>query len=116
MLGRLLFLHEKIKIGLLIPLTGEDKLLGKLLVQSTQIALEDIGNDKVEIYPRDTASDPKKTLASAIELKELGVQIVIGPIFYKNLVYLHDAVSLQHPDEESYPELTCLVRAKTVRT
>ena len=38
--------NEKIKIGLLIPLTGEDKLLGKLLVQSTQIALEDIGSDK----------------------------------------------------------------------
>ena len=57
--------NEKIKIGLLIPLTGEDKLLGKLLVQSTQIALEDIGSDKVEIYPRDTASNPKKTLASA---------------------------------------------------
>jgi|TARA_B000000557_G_scaffold208941_1_gene174771 hypothetical protein len=86
--------NEKIKIGLLIPLTGEDKLLGKLLVQSTQIALEDIGSDKVEIYPRDTASDPKKTLASAIELKELGVQIVIGPIFYKNLVYLNELQSM----------------------
>ncbi len=77
--------NEKIKIGLLIPLTGEDELLGKLIVQSTHI-----GSDKVEIYPRDTASDPKKTLASAIELKELGVQIVIGPIFYKNLVYLNE--------------------------
>ena len=48
----------------------------------------------MEIYPRDTASDPKKTLASAIELKELGVQIVIGPIFYKNLVYLNELQSM----------------------
>ena len=54
------------------------------------MALEDIGTNKLEIFPRDTASDPKKTLTSAIELKELGVQIVIGPIFYKNLIYLDE--------------------------
>ena len=54
------------------------------------MALEDIKNNKIEIYPRDTASNPKKTLASAIELKDLGVQIVIGPIFYKNLIYLDE--------------------------
>jgi len=80
----------KIKIGLLIPLTGDNKSLGQLLIKSTQMALEDIGSDKMEIYPRDTASDPKKTLASAIQLKDLGVQIIIGPIFYKNLIYLDE--------------------------
>ncbi len=80
----------KIKIGLLIPLTGDNKSLGQLLIKSTQMALEDIGSNKIEIYPRDTASDPKKTLASAIQLKDLGVQIIIGPIFYKNLIYLDE--------------------------
>ncbi len=82
--------EEKIKIGLLVPLTGDDKSLGQLLIKSTQMALEDIGTNNLEIYPRDTASDPKKTLSSAIKLKELGVKIIIGPIFYKNLVYLND--------------------------
>ena len=81
---------EKIKIGLLIPLTGDNKSLGQLLIKSTQMALEDIGNNNIEIYPRDTASNPKKTLTSAIELRDLGVQIVIGPIFYKNLIYLDE--------------------------
>ena len=83
-------LEEKIKIGLLVPLTGDNKSLGRLLIKSTQMALEDIGSNKIEIYPRDTASDPKKTLASAIQLKDLGVQIIIGPIFYKNLIYLDE--------------------------
>ncbi len=82
--------EEKIKIGLLIPLTGDDKYLGQLLIKSTQMALEDIGTNKLEIFPRDTASDPKKTLSSALELKDLGVQIVIGPIFYKNLIFLEE--------------------------
>ena len=33
---------EKLKIGLLIPMTGEDKNLGDLIIKSTRMALEDI--------------------------------------------------------------------------
>ena len=87
-------LEEKIKIGLLIPLTGEDKEIGNQIIQSTRIALNDINSIKIEIYPKDTASDPNKTLQSAIELKEEGVKIVIGPIFYKNLVNLNEVKDL----------------------
>ena len=81
---------EKIKIGLLVPMTGEHKNLGQLLIKSTKMALEDIGSDKIEIYPKNTNSDPKQTLRSAIELKNSGVKIVIGPIFFKNLIYLDE--------------------------
>ena len=82
--------EEKIKIGLLVPLTGEDKEIGHQIVKSTRIALKDINSEKLEIYPKDTNSDPNKTIRSAIELKEIGVKIVIGPIFYKNLNYLDE--------------------------
>ena len=82
--------EEKTKIGLLVPMTGNDKNLGHLIIKSTRMALEDIGNDKIEIFPKDTASNPDQTLKSALQLKDLGVKIVIGPIFYKNLVYLDD--------------------------
>ena len=33
------------------------------------MALNDINTDKIEIYPKDTNSDPDKTLRSANELK-----------------------------------------------
>ena len=87
-------LEEKIKIGLLVPLTGEDKKIGNQIIQSTRIALKDINSLKLEIYPKDTASNPDKTLKSAIELKEDGVQIVIGPVFYKNLINLNKVEDL----------------------
>ena len=87
-------LEEKIKIGLLVPLTGEDKEIGHQIIQSTRIALKDINSLKLEIYPKDTASNPDKTLKSAIELKEDGVQIVIGPVFYKNLINLNKVEDL----------------------
>ena len=51
-------------------------------------------SSKIEIYPKDTASNPDKTLKSAMELKENGVQIVIGPVFYKNLIYLDQVQDL----------------------
>ena len=82
--------EEKIKIGLLVPLTGNDKEIGQQIVKSTRIALKDINSKKLEIYPKDTNSDPKKTIKAAISLKEIGVQIVIGPVFYKSLSYLDE--------------------------
>ena len=80
----------KIKIGLLVPITGENSNVGKQIIQAVQLALKDIKNDQIEIYPRDTQSDPKKTLSSAVELKQLGINLVVGPVFYENLTYLED--------------------------
>jgi len=82
--------NEKIKIGLLVPLSGEYKELGQLIIKSTRMALNDLSTDKIEIYPRDTNLDPNKTLQSATQLKNEGVKIFIGPIFFKSLIYLDE--------------------------
>ena len=82
--------EEKIKIGLLVPMSGENMQLGKLLIKSTKLALQDIANNKIEIYPKDSGSNPNKTLQSAIELKNQGIKIIIGPIFFNNLKYLNE--------------------------
>ena len=82
--------EEKIKIGLLIPMTGENKNLGEQIINATRLALKDINNNKIEIYPKDTKSNPEKTLRSAIELKQLNINLVIGPVFYKSTLYLDE--------------------------
>ena len=82
--------EEKIKIGLLVPMSGEKNKLGQSIIKSTRLALKDIGTDKIEIYPKDTELDPNKTLRSAIELKKLGVKIIIGPVFFENVEYLNE--------------------------
>ena len=82
--------EEKIKIGLLVPTTGDNKNLGQQIIKSIRIALKEIGNEKIEIYLKDTNSDPNKTLKSATELKDMGIKIVIGPIFYESLIYLEE--------------------------
>tara|TARA_B100000579_G_scaffold228554_1_gene187147 strand:- start:1026 stop:2180 length:1155 start_codon:yes stop_codon:yes gene_type:complete len=82
--------NEKIKIGLLVPLSGEHKELGQSIIKSTRMALNDIGTDKIEIYPMNTGIDPNKTLQSATKLKSRGIKIFIGPIFFKSLIYLDE--------------------------
>ena len=84
------FAKEKIKIGLLVPISGENKELGEQIVKSTRIALKDINSSKFEIYLKDTNSNPNKTLKSAIEFRDMEIKIVIGPVFHKNLLYLNE--------------------------
>ena len=75
--------NQKIKVGLLIPMSGDNKELGQLLIKSTKMALQDIKSDNLEIFPKDTGSNPTQTLKSAYQLKQMGVKIVIGPVFLK---------------------------------
>ena len=84
------FASEKIKIGLLIPLTGKNSEIGQSIIKSTRLAVNKINNSFIEIVPRDTKSNPTDTLMSAKELKKLGIKIIIGPVFNENLTYLDE--------------------------
>jgi len=81
---------EKIKIGLLVPMTGKNKDLGQSIIKAVSLAVKDIDSDLIEIIPKDTATKPNQTLRSAFELKEMGVNVVIGPIFYESITYLNE--------------------------
>ena len=82
--------NEKIKIGLLIPLTGKNSEIGQSIINSSRLAINKINNPSVEIIPRDTRSDPNIALRSAKELNELGVKIIIGPVFNSSQKYLEE--------------------------
>ena len=83
------FADEKIKIGLLIPLSKDNQEVGQQIIKTVRMAINDINNDNIEIIVKDTKSNPSSTLESAIELKDENVKIVIGPVFYENLIYLN---------------------------
>ena len=85
---------EKLKIGLLVPMTGSNKDLGQSIIKAVRLAIKDINNDLIEVVPKDTASIPNKTLQSALELKEMGIKVVVGPIFHKNLKYLDEVMDV----------------------
>ena len=84
------FAREKIRIGLLVPLTGKNSEIGQSIIKSTRLAINKINNSSIEIIPRDTESTPAATLKAAKELGELGIKIIIGPVFNKNQAYLDE--------------------------
>ena len=88
------YAKEKIKIGLLVPMTGDNKEIGESIIKAVGLAIKDIDNDLIEIYPKDTASKANQTLKSAFELSQIGVKIVIGPVFYESLTYLDEMKDL----------------------
>ena len=81
--------QEKIKIGLILPLSGEYKEIGESIVKSTLLAINKINDPRIEILPRDTKSNPEETLKVSQELQNLGVKIIIGPVFNENVKYLN---------------------------
>ena len=80
--------NEKIKIGLLVPLTGKNSEIGESIIKSVRLAINKINNSSIEIIPKDTKSNPDTTLEAARELASSEVKIIIGPVFNENLVYL----------------------------
>jgi len=84
------FAKKKIKIGLLVPLTGKNSEIGQSIIKSTRLAINKINNSSIEIVPKDTKSNPATTLRAAKELGELGIKIIIGPVFNKNQAYLDE--------------------------
>ncbi len=86
--------NEKIKIGLLVPMTGTNKEIGQSIIKAVSLAVKDIDNNLIEVYPKDTASRPNQTLKSAFELKQMGIKVVIGPVFHESLTYLDEMKDL----------------------
>ena len=81
---------EKIKIGLLIPTNNENYEFGQTIIKAVRMAMNDINSDKIEIIIKDSKKDPTTALKSSIELKQQGVNLVIGPVFYESLEYLDE--------------------------
>ena len=85
-----IFASEKIKIGLIVPLSGENSLIGEKIIKSIRMAINKINDERVEIIPKDTKSNPIDALKVSKELYKDGVRIIIGPVFNETTKYLDD--------------------------
>ena len=82
------FANDKVKIGLVVPLSGEYEELGKSILKSVRLAINDINDDKIIIIPKDNQNNANKTLEVSKDLYSQGVKIIIGPVFKKNTLKL----------------------------
>tara|TARA_B100001250_G_scaffold170058_1_gene146497 strand:- start:568 stop:1719 length:1152 start_codon:yes stop_codon:yes gene_type:complete len=82
--------YEKIKIGLLVPLSGEYSHIGDSIIKSVRLAINKINDERIEIIPKDTRSNPIDALKVSKQLYNSGVRIVIGPVFSESTKYLDE--------------------------
>ena len=83
--------QRSLKIGLLAPFSGEYKDMGQSIMLSLQMALEEINDKNIKIFPRDSGfNNPEKLIQSIESLKEENIKIVIGPISHEDFKALSE--------------------------
>ena len=93
--GQNCFSNEKIKIGLVVPLSGEFKEIGQSILNSARLAVNKINNKNFVIIPRDSKSDPVETLKVSKDLNlNHGVEIIVGPIFKESTELLNQVSNI----------------------
>ena len=85
-----IFAEGKIRIGLVVPLSGEYSAIGNSIINSTRLALNKINDQKFEIVPQDTKANPIDTLKASKNLSDQGIKIIIGPVFNESTKYLDE--------------------------
>lgn len=68
------------RIGLLLPLSGQQAALGRTLLQAAEMGLFEVGDDKFTLLVEDTATAAGPDSA-ARRLLAQGAQILLGPVF-----------------------------------
>jgi len=89
--------ENHLKIGVLAPFSGEFKDLGQSVLYSVNLALHDIDDKLIKVYPKDSGSTKEKIIESCEEFQNEGIKIIIGPTdsnFIKDLNNFDDLIFL----------------------
>lgn len=76
---------DEIKIGLILPLSGEAADTGNALLDAVTLAMADLKDPRLHLFPADSMGTPEGAAAAARKLIEQDVSIVIGPLFSQSV-------------------------------
>ena len=62
-----------LKIGVLVPLSGKFKQIGKSVLQAIQLAVVDLNEPNVMIFPKDSKGNSNDAYFAAKEFENLGI-------------------------------------------
>ena len=71
---------QRQRVGLLLPLTGQNAALGISMLNGIQLALFEQADPRVELLPRDTRSTPAGAAMAARTALAEGATILVGPL------------------------------------
>ena len=73
--------QEKVKVAILLPLSGQHKEVGQAILNAAQMALFDIAGDYFELIPRDTKGTTQGAQEAAYSALQNGAKLFLGPLF-----------------------------------
>ena len=71
---------NKVRVALLLPLSGANAVLGNAMLDAAQMALFDAADDKLELVPNDTQGTPEGAAEAARAALADGARLIIGPL------------------------------------
>ena len=76
---------DKLKIGVLLPLTGKYSYIGQSLLDTMQMVIYENKNIDSELIIKDTKANPSLAKKATKELVEQNVDVILGPFFSSSL-------------------------------
>ena len=70
-----------VKIGILLPLSGENKTLGRSISNALEMALFETKSKNIKLLFKDSGDSLKKATEAAQEAVKEGASIIVGPVF-----------------------------------
>ena len=80
-----LYIEKIIKVGIMLPLTGEHKNIGNIILNAIEMAIFQKEDNNIQLLIKDTEAKPEVAKKVFLELINEDVGIVIGPLFSKTL-------------------------------
>jgi hypothetical protein len=74
-----------IKIAILLPLSGASANIGAALLDAAQMALFDVGDDRIILLPKDTGGTPESAARAARDAIAEGAELILGPVFSRSV-------------------------------
>jgi len=74
-------LDDRIKVGLLLPLSGSSAKLGEALLHGAEMALFETADDRLQLLVKDTGGTPDGARVAAEAAIAEGARLILGPLF-----------------------------------
>ncbi len=84
----------KVKVAILLPLSGANAALGQAMLNAAQQAVFDVAANNFELVPRDTGSGEEQAAESARDVIAGGAQLLIGPLFAVHVPAVRQAAQI----------------------
>lgn len=69
------------EVGLMLPLTGDGRMIGKAMLDAATLALFDLGDKRLKLRMFDTVGSAEGSLVAAQAVATSNICLVIGPVF-----------------------------------